>query len=103
MFQFGDTFSHNDAGEFVGGTSSTAAIVQDAIHSPTVTSYVLDEEDCIPSFIPMRPEERTQDGKRTTLWCFGGLIEIGDADGDVAAGWVFYQKGSHVSDQYHVR
>jgi hypothetical protein len=99
VFQFGDTFSHDDAGEFVRGTSSTAAIVQDPVHQPTVTSYTLDEEGEVPSFIPMRPEEKTQYGKRATLWCFGGIIEIGEADGDVAAGWVFYQKGTHVSDR----
>jgi hypothetical protein len=104
IFQFGDTFAHNDAGEFIGGTSSTAAVVQDPSSYPTVTSYALDDEGKVPSFIPLRPEEQDQDlyGKRTTLWCFGGIIEIGEADGEVAAGWVFYQKGTQVSDFYRV-
>jgi len=104
IFQFGDTFAHNDAGEFIGGTSSTAAVVQDPTSYPTVTSYPLDDEGKVPSFIPLRPEERDQDlyDKRTTLWCFGGIIEIGEADGDVATGWVFYQKGTQVSDTYRM-
>jgi hypothetical protein len=104
IFQFGDTIAHNDAGEFIGGTSSTAAVVQDPTSYPTVTSYSLDDEGKVPSFIPLRPEERDQDlyGKRTTLLCFGGIVEIGEADGDVATGWVFYQKGTQVSDIYRV-
>jgi hypothetical protein len=100
IFQFGDTFAHNDAGEYIGGTSCTAAVVQDPRSHPTVTTYALYNEGMVPSFIPLRPEEREQDlyGKRTTLWCFGGIIEVGETDGEVAAGWVFYQKGTQVSD-----
>jgi hypothetical protein len=47
----------------------------------------------------MRPEEKTEYGKRATLWCFGGILEIGEADGDIAAEWVFYHRGTHVSDR----
>lgn len=100
IFQFGDTFAHDDAGEFIGGTSSTAAIVQNPSCHPTITSYALGDGGEVPSFIPLRPEEREQDlyGKRTTLWCFGGIIEIGETDREVAAGWVFYHKGTQVRD-----
>ncbi len=105
VFQFGDTFAHNGAGEFSGSTSSTAAILQDPGSHPTVTSYTLDDEGKVPSFIPLRPEEQEQDlyGKRTTLWCFGGVVEVGETDGEVTAGWVFYQKGTQVSNIYRLR
>jgi hypothetical protein len=101
LFQFGDTFAHNGVGEFIGSTSSTAAVVQNPNTHPTITSYHLDDAGKVPSFIPLRPEEREQDlyGKRTTLWCFGGIIEIDETDGEVAAGWVFYQKGTQVREK----
>lgn len=105
IFQFGDTFVHDDTGEFIGGTSSTAAAIQNPIRDPTIASYALDVRGRVPSFIPLRPEEQDQDlyGKRTTLWCFGGIIEIGETDGEAAAGWIFYQKGTQVCNMYRTR
>lgn len=99
LFNFGDTFAHDVTGKYIGSTSSTLAVATNTERLPTVTAFRPDKDGVVPSFIPLFEAEKSQHGKRTTLWCFGGIVESDTIDsiGDIAAGWVFYQKGTHVS------
>jgi hypothetical protein len=99
LFNFGDTFAHDVTGKCIGSTSSTLAVAMNTERLPTVTAFRPDENGVVPSFIPFLETEKNQYGKRTTFRCFGGILELDSIDsiGDISAGWIFYQKGTHVS------
>jgi hypothetical protein len=103
MYNFGDTFAHDESRNFVGATSSTMAIA--AIpQSPEITSYPdVTANGAVASFIPLIKEEQEwedhlqQFRKRATLWCFGGILQSAPILGNVCEGWTFFQKSTHVS------
>lgn len=100
---FGDTFCKNSAGEFVGLTNNTAALLHNSVprFDPNADEG---EEGCVPNsevlvskyqeiekdgvvkpFIPFKAGEvpDVESGKRVVLWCFGGCVELEDHTGRV--------------------
>ncbi|PVH88322.1 hypothetical protein DL98DRAFT_580737 [Cadophora sp. DSE1049] len=77
LFQFGDTFSKNNAGHFLGLTDNTCAIAADP-KNPTLSSYRHRDplgEDIIKPFIKLEDSEIRRGEK---IWSFSGIVERTD-------------------------
>ena len=88
---FGDTFCKDQDNNFVGLVSNTIASVDDPMR-PLITSYAsTDSDGKFEAFIKTTEEEEcseTHRGVRTTLWCFGGVVETSPE-----VGWAWFEKG----------
>ena len=93
---FGDTFWTDRNNKFVKMVSSTIADVLDPADPFTTAYTTIDSEDNVEDFIKLTEEEKTlnnEQGIRTTLWCFGGIVETSPG-----FGWVWFEKGEENSE-----
>ncbi|KAL2072528.1 hypothetical protein VTL71DRAFT_11871 [Oculimacula yallundae] len=91
LFQFGDTFTHDKAGRFMGLVENTVS-VSTKPSNPTRSSYKQNNEPGdIVAFIGASPSEVRQHGK---IWSFSGIVEVIDpkaANKDLVTGWTWYE------------
>ncbi|KAH7417181.1 hypothetical protein BKA64DRAFT_768987 [Cadophora sp. MPI-SDFR-AT-0126] len=99
LFQFGDTFSKDNAGRFLGLTDNTCAIATDP-SNPTLSSYRHRDplgEDIIKPFIELEYDEIRRGEK---IWSFSGIVERTDDwelektegfDSKRIVGWTFFE------------
>lgn len=82
---FGDTFCKNTAGDFVGITNNTTAIMHDPGNSLASEYLEIEKDGMVKPFVPFQCGEvpSAESGDRVTLWNFGGLVELEDRTGRV--------------------
>ena len=81
FYIFGDTFCKNAAGDFVGISNNTVALVPED-KKPCESRYLaLNDDDTVNCFVPLTLEEKILQKNgvgRVTLWGFGGVVELVD-------------------------
>ncbi|KAI9717897.1 MAG: hypothetical protein M1812_004424 [Candelaria pacifica] len=96
VYQFGDTFCFNRAGDFVGMTDNTCAVIPEPSSEPTSCVYrTFEGNEKVSALVPLTNDERflPDEGHLMKLWSFGGIIEDSHLNG---YGWVFFEKGECV-------
>lgn len=84
LYQFGDTFCHNQTGGFLGVADNTCSVVK-ARDNPTLSAYYPQAhhassshppgEVVLESFIK-RPEEQDTENVMWKIWAFSGIVEL---------------------------
>jgi hypothetical protein len=95
LYQFGDTFCHNQDGDYLGLASNTAALVLDT-QNPTFSKYRGSKEQQIPDFIKLFEDEQLPNTKDIVykIWSFSGTVEYKTED-EYVYGWTWFQMRKH--------
>jgi hypothetical protein len=98
VYQFGDTFCHNQTGDFLGVADNTYSIVKQT-DNPSLSSYYtpfhnlkhVEGEHLLESFI-QRPEEQDTADVKWKIWAFSGIVELEKSKlGGGVLGVTFYE------------
>jgi hypothetical protein len=100
LYQFGDTFCHNQTGDFVGLADNTCSLVRSQ-DNPTLSAYhsqvhkaspgPIAGEAVLESFIKRSKEQDTENVK-WKIWDFSGIVELEKSKpGGGVLGVTFYE------------
>ncbi|POS83191.1 hypothetical protein EPUL_004758, partial [Erysiphe pulchra] len=106
VWQFGDTFSHNFSGDFLGVTDNTCSV--GSVQDPTLSSYSkaangsLEDKTFNSSFgdqilTPLLgpfPNFQGPNAKNIKLWPFSGIVEHSCCS-EFLRGWTFYELSTY--------